>query len=47
MVPHLWIKKSMEMSGDADNISHFISKSTESWQTILMSGNEELPRVNI
>ena len=27
MVPHSWIKKSMEMCGVADNISHFLSKS--------------------
>ena len=42
MVPHSWIKKSMEMCGVADNVSHFLSKSMESWQTILMSGSEEL-----
>ena len=42
MVPHSWIKKSMEMCGVADNVSHFLSKSMESWQTILMSDNEEL-----
>ena len=47
MVPHLWIKKSMEMCGVADNIFHLLSKSMESWQTILMSGNEELTRVNV
>ena len=40
VVPLLWIKKSMEMCGVADNISHFLSKSMESWQMILMSGNE-------
>ena len=38
----------MEMcSGVADNISHVLSKSMEIWQTILMTGNEELARVNI
>ena len=47
MVPHSWIKNSIEMCGVADNISHLLSKSMESWQTILMSGNEELCRVNI
>ena len=47
MVPHSWIKKSMEMSGVADNISLFLSKSMESLQTILMSGNETIARVNI
>ena len=47
MVAHSWIKKSMEMCGAADNISNFLSKIMESWQTILMSGNEELARVNI
>ena len=47
MVPHSWIKKSMEMCGVADNISHILSKSMESGQTILMAGNEELARVNI
>ena len=47
MVPHLWIKKSMEMCGVADNISHLLSKSMENWQKILMAGNEELARVNI
>ena len=31
----------------ADNISHLLSNSIESWQTILMSGNEKLARVNI
>ena len=30
-----------------DNISHLFSKSVESWQTILMSGNAEFARVNI
>ena len=47
MVAHSWIKKSMEMCGAADNMSNFLSKIMESWQTILMSGNEELARVNI
>ena len=47
IVPHSWIKKSMKMCGVADNISHLLSKSMESWQTILISGNEELARVNI
>ena len=37
----------MEMCGVAYNISHFLSKSMESWQMILMVGNEELARVNI
>ena len=35
------------MCGVADNISHLLSKSMESWQTIIMAGNEELARVNI
>ena len=39
--------KSMEMCGVADNISHILSKSIESWQTIFMSGNEQLARVSI
>ena len=47
MVPHSRIKKSMEMCGVADNISHLLSKSMESWQMILMAGNEELAKVNI
>ena len=47
MVPHSWIKKSMEMCEVADNISYLLSKSMESWQTIFMSGNEEFARVNI
>ena len=47
MVPHSWIKKSMEMCGVEDNKSHFLSKSMENCQIILMSGNEELARVNI
>ena len=47
IVSHSWIKKSMKMCEVADNISHLLSKSMESWQTILMSGNEELARVNI
>ena len=42
MVPHSWIKKSMEMCGVEDNISHLLSKSMETWQTILVSENEEL-----
>ena len=37
----------MQMCGGTDNISHLLSKSMESWQTILRSGNEELARVNI
>ena len=47
MVPHSWIKKSMEICGVADTVAHILSKSMESWQTILMTGNEELDRVNI
>ena len=47
MVSHSWIKKSMEVCGVADNISHLLSKRMESWQAILMSGNEELARINI
>ena len=35
------------MCGVTDNICHFLSNSIESWQTILMSGNEELATVNI
>ena len=45
MVPHLWIKKFMEMSGDSDNIPHVLSKSMESWKTI-MSWYRELAKVN-
>ena len=40
MASHSWIKKSMEMCGVAD-------KSMESWQTILVLGNEQLARLNI
>ena len=47
MVSHSWIKKSMEMWRVADNMSHLLSKSTESWQTVLMAGNKKLARVNI
>ena len=47
MVHHSRIKKSMQISEVADNISHLLSKSMESWQTILISVNEELARVNI
>ena len=46
-VPHSRIKKSMEMCGVADNISNLLTKSMETWQTILISGNEGLARVNI
>ena len=37
----------MEMCTFADNISHLLSKSMESWQIILISGNKELARANI
>ena len=37
----------MEICGVADNISHLLSKSMEKLQTMLMSGNEEVARVNI
>ena len=47
MVPHSWIRKSMEICGVAGNISHLLFKCTENWQTILTSGNKELARVNI
>ena len=47
MEPQSWIKKSMEMCGVADNIPRFLSKSMESYQTILMAGNKELTRINI
>ena len=47
MVPNYWIKKSMEVCGVADNISYLLSKSMESWQTILMAKNEELAGVNM
>ena len=45
MVPHLWIKKFMEMSGNSCNIPHVLSKSMESWKTI-MSWYGELAKVN-
>ena len=47
MVPHSWIKISVEMCGVADNRSHLLSKNMKNWQTILMAGNEELARVLI
>ena len=47
MEPQSWIKKSMEMCGVTDNIRRFLSKSMESYQTILMVGNKELTRINI
>ena len=31
MAPHSWIKKSMEMCGVADNISHLLFKGMENW----------------
>ena len=37
----------MEMWRVADNMSHLLSKSTESWQTVLMAENKKLARVNI
>ena len=37
----------MAMCGVADDISHPLSKGLESWRTILMTGTEELARVNI
>ena len=47
MVPQSWIKKSMDMCEVVDNISHLLFKNIDSWQTILMSGNEEFTGVNI
>ena len=47
MIAHSWITKSIEMFGVADNTFHLFSKRMDSWQTILLSGNEELARVNI
>ena len=44
--PTRGLKKSTEMCGVADKISHLLSKSMKSWQTIVMSGNEELARIN-
>ena len=41
------LKRSMEMGGVADNISHLLSKSMESWQADLMAGNEKIARINI
>ena len=35
------------MNGVADDISNFLSKNMENWKTVLMSGNEELAKVNI
>ena len=46
MVPHSWIKKFMKCV-ELYITSQFLSKSMDSWQTILMSGNEELARLNI
>ena len=42
-----WIKKPMDMCGVAGNMSHLLFKSMERWQTVLLSGNEELARINI
>ena len=47
MVPHLWIKKCMEMCGVADNIRVLIERSMEKWETKLTSGGAELGKVKI
>ena len=47
MVPHSWIKKTLEMCGVAENIKNVLSESMKTWRTNLTSGNTSLGQVEI
>ena len=47
MVPHSWIRKTLEMCGVAENVKEVLSESMKTWRTELTSGNTSLGQVEI
>ena len=46
MVPHSWIKESLDLFGVAENIKILLVKSMEKWRVMLCAGNSELGEVD-
>ena len=47
MVPHSWIKETLNITGVAKNIQHLLTNSMEKWGTLLSSNGNELGKVDI
>ena len=47
MVPHSWIKETLNINGVAKNIQHLLANSMEKWGTLLSSNVNELGKVDI
>ena len=47
MVPHSWIKDTLNINGVAKNIQHLLANSMEKWGTLLSSNVNELGKVDI
>ena len=47
MVPHNWMKKSMDMFGVAVNVRSFVNASMKQWNTELTASNQRLGNVKI
>ena len=46
MVPHSWIKESLDLLVVAENIKTLLVNSMEKWRVILCAGNSELGEVD-
>ena len=47
MVPHSWIKETLNITGVANNIKHLVTNSMGKWGTLLTCNGEELGKVEI
>ena len=47
MIPHSWIRKTLEMFGIADNVRNLMRESTQKWNTELTAGGRRLGNVRI
>ena len=47
MIPHSWIRKTLEMFGIADNVRNMMRESTQKWNTELTAGGRILGNVRI
>ena len=47
MVPHRWIRRTLELVGTATNIIGLLRRSMQSWRTVLFSGKNRRGKVNI
>ena len=47
MIPHSWIRKTLEVFGIADNVRNLMRKSTQKWNTELTAGGRILRNVKI